>query len=47
MNQATLEGVNSVNLDHIEKILPQLVRIKKWDMFKQNSNVYFQMLDFA
>ena len=29
MNQATLEGVNSVNLDHIEKILPQLVRITK------------------
>ena len=29
MNQARQEGLNSVNLDHMEKILPQLVRIKK------------------
>ena len=47
MNQARQEGLNSVNLDHMEKILPQLVRIKKLNMFKQNSNVYSQMLDFA
>jgi len=29
MNQAHNEGLNNVSLDHIEKILPQLVGLKK------------------
>lgn len=31
VNQARNEGMASVNLDHLEKILPQLVRFKKMD----------------
>ncbi len=33
MNQARNEGLNNVNLDHIEKILPQLVGLKKIKTF--------------
>jgi hypothetical protein len=35
MNQAHNEGLNNVNLDHIEKILPQLVGLKKIKHFNR------------
>ena len=41
MNQARNEGMISVNLDHLEKILPQLVRNIVKTIWYQDLLVYF------
>lgn len=49
VNQARNEGMISVNLDHLEKILPQLVSSIKATIRSYEFNVFLflQLLDFA